>query len=310
MPGMQSRRHLDGTNQLRRLDTTLLMVFAELMRSRKLGVVAEKLGLTRSAISHSVSRLRDIFGDPLFVRIPTGVVPTQRALELSEPVARALSALQDVLEPVDFDPRRLVRTFRISANDYLLAILAPHLIDRVHHDAPKARLCLVTVGHQDAISQLTEGRLDFAFGWFPENCKRYMRRVVKQTRMAVVARKNHPLLRRGLTFRLYLKLNHVVVSGSGELTGPMDEYLSKMGQERRVVDAVPQYFAALVALADSDAIATVPYGVAEHYAPLFPFDVYDVPIQLPEIEFAIVCGLRAEFDPALKWIMGLLPRDS
>lgn len=73
--------------QLRRLDMTLLVVFAELVRQRKMTIVAQRLGLTQSAISHSLKRLRDVFQDELFRRVPNGLQPTERALRLESKVS-------------------------------------------------------------------------------------------------------------------------------------------------------------------------------------------------------------------------------
>ena len=84
-------------SELRRLDLTLLLVFLGLIRHRKAAAVADELGLTQSAISQALKRLRDIFGDPLFLRRPHGLDPTATALALEEPVARAVDALRGAL---------------------------------------------------------------------------------------------------------------------------------------------------------------------------------------------------------------------
>lgn len=104
--------------KLRRLDVTLLLVFEEAMASGKLSAAAKRLGLTQSAISHAVGRLRDAFGDELFIRTSRGVRPTPRALALREPVSEALRLINGALRPAPFDPDRGERVFRIAASDY------------------------------------------------------------------------------------------------------------------------------------------------------------------------------------------------
>ena len=115
--------------QLRRLDITLLLTFDEVMASGKLSAAASRLGLTQSAISHAVKRLREIFDDELFVRTPRGVQPTTRALALRAPVSEALRLLGGAVGSASFDPEHDERVFRIAATDYETSLFAPLLLD-------------------------------------------------------------------------------------------------------------------------------------------------------------------------------------
>lgn len=297
-----------NTIQLRRLDLTLLLVFSEALRTRKLGTAASSLGLTPSAISHALTRLRDIFGDPLFVRRPFGVEPTARALELAEPVARAIEALSKALQPAEFSPARIKRTFRIAALDYLVTIHAPGLIDTVRKEAPEARLTFVNLGREEALDQQAEGRVDLVIGVYAPDPKRYVRTVLGSLSFVTVARKQHPALRHGLTLGRYVALDHIIVSGTGDLAGPIDRMLEQQGKERRVIAALPQFLASLASVAASDAIATVPTGIAERYARLFDLDVFAFPLTMPKTEFVAVHGLRGRNDRALQWLLGMVPR--
>lgn len=128
------------TAQLRRIDLTLLCVFVELMRHRKLTVVAARLGLTQSAISHSLKRLRDIFGDPLFRRRPNGVEPTARALALEPRISSIVALTREALRlDSKFDPGTADRLFRIAALDYETSVMAGHLPTCC---VPRRRVCV------------------------------------------------------------------------------------------------------------------------------------------------------------------------
>ncbi len=111
--------------QLRRLDMTLLLVFDEAIATGKLSAAASRLGLTQSAISHAIKRLREIFDDELFVRTPRGVQPTTRALALRAPLSEALRLLGCAVGHASFDPARDERVFRIAASDYETSLFAP-----------------------------------------------------------------------------------------------------------------------------------------------------------------------------------------
>src|ERR1700760_2114198 len=110
--------------ELRRLDLTLLLVFEEAMASGKLSAAAKRLGLTQSAISHAIKRLRDIFSDELFIRTPRGVTPTPRALALRGPLSEAVRLIAGAVQPASFDPAQDSRTFRIAAPDYETSLFA------------------------------------------------------------------------------------------------------------------------------------------------------------------------------------------
>jgi LysR family transcriptional regulator, mexEF-oprN operon transcriptional activator len=123
-----SEPEFDDT-QFRRLDLTLLAVFEEAMASGKLSAAAKRLGLTQSAISHVMKRLRDIFGDELFICAPRGVIPTQRALAFRGSQAEAVRLIAGAVQPATFDPARDSRTFRIAAPDYETSLFALLLVD-------------------------------------------------------------------------------------------------------------------------------------------------------------------------------------
>ena len=127
-------------SELRRLDLTLLLVFLGLVRHRKALDVASELGLTQSAISQALKRLRDIFGDELFLRRPHGMEPTATALALEAPVAAAVDSLRRALGNARaFDPATATGVLRVAALDAEQAVLIPPLASRLRSRAPESR---------------------------------------------------------------------------------------------------------------------------------------------------------------------------
>jgi DNA-binding transcriptional LysR family regulator len=125
---------------LRQLDGTLLLVLQALLRERKTTAVARMLGMSQSAVSHALSRLRELFDDPLFVRQAHGLLPTRHALELAPRIDALLLAADEALGLAhDFDPRVARRAFRLGAPDYLAALLAPALLVSFSKHAPHAK---------------------------------------------------------------------------------------------------------------------------------------------------------------------------
>src|SRR5215469_2352671 len=122
---------------LRRFDLNLLVVFDILMTERSVTLAAERLGRTQSAVSHSLSRLREQFADPLLVKGGARMQPTALALDLIEQVRPMLSGIQRVLSPQHaFDPASSRRVFRLAAPDFMLSLFSD-LMARLAGDAPR-----------------------------------------------------------------------------------------------------------------------------------------------------------------------------
>src|SRR5690348_3663701 len=128
------------SNDIRRLDGALLLVFRGLLRCRRTTLVAKELGLSQSAVSHALTRLRDLFDDPLFTRRPHGLEPTRRALELGPRVDALIDQLGSTLKRrSSFDPLHSERRFAISAPEFVTALIAPALVESVRKLAPRVQ---------------------------------------------------------------------------------------------------------------------------------------------------------------------------
>ena len=292
---------------VRRLDGTLLLVFAETMRCRKLSTVAERLGLTASAVSHAVARLRDIFDDPLFLRRPDGVVPTERALALAPALTGALERVRHALAAADrFDPAAQQRVFRIAALDYAIGLVAHTAVERVLREAPGVRLSFVTLGRDEAVTRLQSGDIDCVIAVFDPIPEGMDHRVIRRETFVTVARRGHPALRAGLDLDTYLALDHLVVAADGVLRGTVDAVLSHAGRSRRVAAAMPQFLGTLAAVASTDLVATVPGGVADDHAARFGLDVHPCPFAVPGFDIVAVAGGGPAPDRGIAWLLDLL----
>jgi DNA-binding transcriptional LysR family regulator len=289
--------------QLRRLDMSQLLVFSELMRHRKQTAVARNLGLTQSAISHALKRLRITLGDELFLRRAAGVEPTARALALEGTVAEVLRLVTDALR-VDrpFDPTTETRIVRIGALDHQVAFVAPGLIRALRRAAPGMRASFIAAVRGDALDGLANGSLDLALGYFPSLPDAFDSAALLEDSYAVVLRKGHPLAARKLTLKAYCAADHLLVSAAGEFTGIVDTTLRREGLSRRVIASVPQFFAALATVAASDLIVTLPARLARMHARRFGLVVAPPPLAIRPFTVSVVWHKRAASDPALRWI--------
>jgi DNA-binding transcriptional LysR family regulator len=293
--------------KLRRLDLTSLLVFDRLMVLRKATLVASELGLTPPGISHVLRRLREVFGDELFLRRPHGLEPTAFAKALEPRVRRAIEELRDGLSDTEaFDPRDAEATLRIGAFDYELATLAPRLIGIIAARAPRVRLVLRAIGGKPALDAVAAGELDFAIGYFWDVSESTPARKLYTETYAVIARKGDPLAGKKLTLPRYCAAPHVLVSPSGELTGIVDVALERLGKTRRVIASVPLFLPAFAVVQETGALATVPKRLAVTFARSFALEVIDLPLEVRSFDVSVARHRRDARNAMHNWIEGVI----
>lgn len=290
--------------KLRRLDFSLLLVFREILRHGKASVAAEQLGLSQPAISHAVARLRDLTGDPLFLRRPTGLQPTPVALLLA-PKVEAMLALADeaVGEVRKFDPGSSTRIFRVSANDFAGSLLTAPLIADFAAHAPEAKLSFRFAAGPAGFKALRENALDVMIGRFDSLPDDLVAIPLFEDDYRVIARAGHPELCSGLDMDAYLALGHLLVSFTGDLTGTVDRHLRQLGLERRIAAGSPMFLAAFAAIAGSDLIGTAPTRLVARFGGAFGLQSFAPPLAIDPIVMELVrtrIGLR---DPAIDWLV-------
>jgi len=299
-------RDIDGV-KLRRLDLTILLVFLGLMRRRKATEVAAELGLTQSAVSHALRRLRDLFEDDLFLRRPHGLEPTAVATAAEPQVMMAVDSLRAALAgPRAFDPASAEGLVRIAAYDAELATLVPGLICRLAREAPGLRIAARSIGREQALDALSAGEIDLALGYFWNVDASFVAATLYEEEYLVVGSRGHQTLRGGLSLDRFLALSHILVSPGGDMRGIVDALLDRDGRQRRVIAAVPLFFPALAAVRDSRAIATLPKRIAMAYADAFGLSVARPPMPIRTFTVSAVRHRRNESSPLHLWLVRIL----
>jgi DNA-binding transcriptional LysR family regulator len=296
-----------SNSKLRRLDGTLLLVFAEAYRLRKLTAVAQRLGMTQSAVSHALGRLREIFEDELFLRRPFGVEPTQRARALAPRVETIVRLTQETLTEADaFDPAASSREFRVTGLDSATALIGSRLIALCRRTAPNIRLTFRALVRKDSLRALSDGEVDVAVGMVWTKSAEFRTEPLYQETYRVAARRNHPKIGKTLDLKTYLALDHVLVSVTGDAVGIVDRTLAAKGQRRRVVATLPTFLPALAAVAHSDVIVTMPTQLVEAYRKPFELRAYAPPLAIRPFTLSAVWHRRNDADPGLRWLVAQL----
>jgi DNA-binding transcriptional LysR family regulator len=288
---------------LRRADLNLLVIFQVLLAERHVGRAAERLALTQSAASHALGRLRDLFGDPLFVRHPKGVEPTARALALAPQIVDVLNRARSLLASPTFDPN-LACTFTIATIDLTLRTVIVPLIEHLRHVAPAIDLRVVPLVREHVAVAFDRQEIDMAILNFPDPPKRLARLPVLKDRYVGIARRGHPGLKaKSLTPKAYAALPHLLFSPRGDPKGIVDEPLAQLsGTRRRVVMTIPHIAAVPLIVARTDLVAVIAERMARLYAAEYDLMLFDPPVKLPEFTISVLTSIARAGDPALQWL--------
>ena len=286
----------------KKVDLNLLVALDALLAERNVTRAARRLGLSQPALSAQLARLRDLFGDPLFLPAQRGVTPTARAIELEAPVRQALDQVHGVLAGGrSFDPATANLTVAIAGSDYVqLAVIAPLVLDlRVR--APRLRIAIRQLDGNVLGQQMEAGVVDLAV-MTPSTAPPALRtRRLFHERYVTIARRRHPRLRGKLTLDDFTALEHVVVSPrGGGLSGPVDTALGKLGRERRIAVSAASFLFVPELVARSDLIATVPERLVQGRAERL--QVLEPPLPVEGFAIGLVWHERTHRHPAHRWL--------
>ncbi|MCC2612207.1 LysR family transcriptional regulator [Neorhizobium sp. Rsf11] len=284
-------------------DLNLLVTLDALLAEGSVAHAARRLGLSPSAMSRALARLREATGDPLLVRAGRGLVPTPRALELSERVGLLLEEVEAVLRPAEaLDLSKLTRTFTLRASDGFVENFGPDLIARVNREAPGVRLRFVPKQDKDS-GPLRDGSIDMETGVIGKATGPEVRvQALFSDRFVGVVRADHPLSAGQITPSRYAAARHVLVSRRGSEKGYLDDILEIQGIRREIGTMVGGFAAALALARASDMVATVPERhTRDLRADMFSFAL---PVPVPEITISLFWHPRMDADPAHRWLRG------
>lgn len=301
------------------MDLNLLRVFDAIFELRSVTRTAERLGLTQSAISHALGRLRQAFGDPLFVRHPTGLQPTARAIEIAPGIREGLAQLQQALAPSPFDPATATRRFRINAGAYFCALLVPELIARARHLAPGVFFEIAGPG-PGLLAALDDGRADLAFGAFGKAPPRLVRQSLFMEEMVWIAACSNRLRATPAALAKLPPHQRLEVAVGQPFPGH-GAYSWEGGLERLVVtplaeedgldgarDGSPRLHdptTAIATVAATDLVAQVPRRLAEKSAKEQRVAIIETDADPNRIEMAMLWHSRLAADEGLLWLREL-----
>ena len=302
---MTTINHFD----LRAFDLNLLIAFNAMMVERSVTRAAARLKVGQPAMSHSLSVLRMLLNDELFIRVGARMQPTARALALAPDIEHALLALQHIIHaPQRFDSDTDTRLFRIGVSKEMETLIMPALAAHLQKEAPGVRIHSRIVLRKDITRALDDHAIDIAIGCFDGQGTRYCHHLLYENALSCVFSPSLLALPTPLSRSDYLRHPHALVTLSEDLQGCLSEALERIEHSLNVAIASADFLSVLGTVTSAPLIATLPTRIAQHYASHFGLTVQPIPLALDMPSVSLLWTAPMDKDPAIRWLRTLLIR--
>lgn len=286
----------------KRLDLNLLVTLEALLVEQNVTKAAARLHLSQPAVSAQLSRLRDVFDDPLLIPAQRGMTPTAKAFDLLDPLRQALDQVRaTVATHSNFNPSKARLTVAIACTDYLHAAVVKPLVVELRTKAPGVRVAQRNLDIPELEAQMARGDVDLAL-MTPQAAPPSLRtRHLFAERYVLIGRREHPRLRAGITVEEFARLEHVVVSlrGGGFVT-PVDDALAAFGLKRNVVLSAASFLVVPDIVSQSDFVALVPERLVRDRAE--QLELIDCPFPVEGFAVGMVWHERSHGHSGQRWI--------
>ncbi len=289
---------------LRSVDLNLLVVFDAVFRAGSTSVAARQIGMSQPAVSNALTRFRSVIGDPLFVRHPLGVTPTEKARQLAPVIRQALGMLETALkQDADYDYAAATTDFLLAMEEWSEILLIPNLVQWLREVAPGVRVSISEEKGKAAYDAMRKGTLDMSITYdrdvIPGD---FEARVLFEDERVCLVRSDHGTIGPSLTLQSYLETPHVVLNQQIRGTTGLSAFLVENGWQRNVAMQVASYLSVPPVLIRTNMIATMPKRMALHLQEYYPLRIVNLPFTLPPLAFSLRWHESKTSDPRHTWM--------
>ncbi len=284
----------------------LLLTFKAILHQGSIIGAARERGITQSAASKHLAKLRNWFEDELFIRTATGLRPTEKALAVGQSAVSILNEVDALSQKTTFDPSRLEGDFVISTTDEVSARMLPTLVQRLEKETLGVRLTVIPLESDYSRMKLEHELVNFVIsvGWHAPDT--LMQKRLYGDRFVCLLSKKHPLARKPITIENYTKASHAMVAPLGMKDGFIDNYLAQKNMQRFIRVSVPTFSQINYDLIRDDMIATLPHRVALPATLSGELIIKQVPIKLPMIDYYIFWHKRHTKSQVSIWLRNII----
>jgi DNA-binding transcriptional LysR family regulator len=294
---------------VKKLDLNILPIARALFEEHSVSRAAEKLGMSQPAVSRALSRMRETFGDPLFVKSRRGVEPTAKALVLVQCARAVLSKVQtDLFAQLDFNPATYDGVFSISTTEAAEFWIWPKIISRLRQLSPYSQYRLLRLSTSSIPHELENGRNDLALGFFPtlHGGNNLIHQGVLRVRPICLLRADHPIRGKKLTMKQFQRLEHIVVD-SPDRNLVVDHALAHHKVRRKIALVASGYACLVPIISTSDLVVTVSLGLGARLAATAPnLRMIEPPIDFPPVLVAQYWHRRFHKDVRSQWLRSVV----
>lgn len=286
------------------IDLNLLTALDALLTECSVTRAAKRLGLSTSAMSRTLGRLRLATGDPLLVKAGHNMVPTPYATELATRVHETTMDAFALLRPADkrLDLSTTARSIVIRANEGFIDLTVAALLNELRQTAPRLRLIFVNKSDK-APQALREGKIDLEIGVLGTDAPELKTRLLFSDHFVGICRRDHPLLDNpGVTAERYASFSHIVMSRNNARSGPVDAALDALQLRRDILMSVPTYSSAINIVCQTDLIGLVPSSALVGPNRRADLVHFDLPVATPVIKVLAIWHPRLHADPVHRWL--------
>ena len=289
---------------LKETDLNLFIAFDVIYTEKNLTKAGQVLGITQPAVSNALSRLRELFGDDLFIRTSKGMIPTPVANQIIKDVRSALSLIQNTISETEkFDPSIAEMTFKISIGDSSEYRLLPLLIKELAEIAPKIKVETYLTPRKDAPRELASGTIDFSIDPPVHSDPHLKHEKIYEEDYVMIVRKDHPILSlKEITIEDYLKLSHIHISNRKTGLGHVDMALYRLGLSSDISLRAQHFLVAPYIVEQSDLAITTTKGFAVDRDLAWR----ELPFEIEPLILHLYWHEAKDSDPSTKWMKDLM----
>ncbi len=287
-------------------EMSLLIIFDAIMTEGSITQAARHLDLTQPAVSNALARMRQAWGDELFLKEGRTIAPTLYAQNLWQQIKEPLDHLSQAINMGEFNPATCQRTFRIAAADTIIDTVWTPLRKVIEQLAPHIRVHAVPYTIENTKRMLYQAEIDLVIGSLDDSCDLIMSEFLYTPCYGLLMRKEHPLLQSELTLQAFVQADHLLVSLSGDATGPTDNVLKQHNLTRNVAMTVNHFYAVPKIIKESDLICMVPTTTIEQSIFDNELVVIEAPISITPKPVNSYWHKRQDIDPGSIWLRNIV----